>query len=303
MPTSPRKRLQVFVSSTYLDLKEERQAAVSAILTTRHIPAGMELFTSGDESQLNVIKQWIDESDVYMLILGGRYGSIEPTTGKSYTHLEYEYAIEKEKPFFACIANDDAIEAKIKEHGSKYMETENADKLRNFRKLVASKTCKFWDDPKDIKIITSESLSQIAYREDLIGWVRADQEGNTPASVTDELVRLSEENARLRGDLANLMEQKSDSEMYFGLTFQEIKQRLDNLAIVEPILVHRHEIGDIFDRNVLTDDIEAFNELIAIGIVESISPGAATQYTLTESGRAFVNRLHYFIMEKDHENT
>ena len=65
-----RKRFQVFVSSTYSDLIEERQAAVEAILVAGHIPAGMELFTSGDESQMEVIKQWIDESDVYLLILG-----------------------------------------------------------------------------------------------------------------------------------------------------------------------------------------------------------------------------------------
>lgn len=99
-----RKKLQVFVSSTYDDLKKERQAAVEAILTAGHIPAGMELFTAGDESQMEVIKQWIDESDVYLLILGGRYGSIEPKSGKSYIHLEYEYAIEKGKPFFACVS-------------------------------------------------------------------------------------------------------------------------------------------------------------------------------------------------------
>ena len=57
----PRKRkLQVFVSSTFADLKEERQAAVEAILTAGHIPAGMELFAAGDESQMNVIKRWIE---------------------------------------------------------------------------------------------------------------------------------------------------------------------------------------------------------------------------------------------------
>ena len=81
------KRLQVFVSSTFTDLIHERQAAVEAILVSGNFPAGMELFTSGDESQMDAIKQWIDESDIYMLILGGRYGSIEPKSGKSYTHL------------------------------------------------------------------------------------------------------------------------------------------------------------------------------------------------------------------------
>ena len=83
------KKLQVFVSSTYTDLIEERQAAVQAILDAGHIPAGMELFKAGNRSQLETIYKWIDESDIYMLILGGRYGSIESKSGKSYTQLEY----------------------------------------------------------------------------------------------------------------------------------------------------------------------------------------------------------------------
>jgi hypothetical protein len=84
-----KRKLQVFVSSTYIDLREERQAAVEAILLAGHIPAGMELFAAGDQSQMQVIKQWIDESDVYLLILGGRYGSIEATSQKSYIHFHY----------------------------------------------------------------------------------------------------------------------------------------------------------------------------------------------------------------------
>ena len=80
-----KRKLQVFVSSTYTDLKEERQAAVEAILNAGHIPAGMELFAAGDQSQWHVIQDWIRESDVYLLILGGRYGSVEPSSGKSYT--------------------------------------------------------------------------------------------------------------------------------------------------------------------------------------------------------------------------
>jgi len=82
-----KKKLQVFISSTYSDLREERQAAVEAVLTAGHIPAGMELFSAGDETQMSVIRRWIDESDVFMLILGGRYGSIERKTMKSYTQL------------------------------------------------------------------------------------------------------------------------------------------------------------------------------------------------------------------------
>jgi hypothetical protein len=66
-----KKKLQVFVSSTYADLRDERQAAVQAILTAGHIPAGMELFAAGDQSQMQVIQRWIDESDVFLLNFRG----------------------------------------------------------------------------------------------------------------------------------------------------------------------------------------------------------------------------------------
>ena len=192
-----RKRLQVFVSSTFSDLIPERQAAVEAILTAGHIPAGMELFTSGDESQMDVIKQWIDESDVYLLILGGRYGSIEPKSGKSYTQLEYEYALSKGKPLFSCVIKDSAIENRVKAEGTKVIEMQEPQKLKDFRDLVLSKMSRFWEDAKDIKISIGETLAQFARREDLIGWVRPSGQANMPA-LADEIARLSRENSELR---------------------------------------------------------------------------------------------------------
>jgi hypothetical protein len=119
------KKLQVFVSSTFIDLIEERQAAVSAILSSGNIPAGMELFTAGDESQMTVIKRWIDESDVYLLILGGRYGSIEQNSGRSYTHLEYEYAVHVGKPLFAVVISEKALDEKVHKQGRAVLEQEN----------------------------------------------------------------------------------------------------------------------------------------------------------------------------------
>lgn len=51
---STKKKLQVFISSTYKDLKSERQSAVEAILKSGHIPAGMELFSAGTRPSLTV---------------------------------------------------------------------------------------------------------------------------------------------------------------------------------------------------------------------------------------------------------
>lgn len=52
-----KKKLQVFVSSTWTDMILERQAAVEAILEAGHIPAGMELFSADNKKQFEVIKK------------------------------------------------------------------------------------------------------------------------------------------------------------------------------------------------------------------------------------------------------
>ncbi|MGK7884371.1 MAG: GUN4 domain-containing protein [Crocosphaera sp.] len=178
MVDSP-KRLQVFVSSTYIDLIEERQAAVQAILEAKHIPAGMELFTAGDQSQWEVIKHWIDQSDVYLLILGGRYGSIDKETGKSYTHLEYEYALEREIPLFSCVLRDPDKRAMEKGDINKYLERDNPAQYKEFKNLVTSKLVRFWENSEQIKTSIILTLNEFEKRSNLIGWVRSDKQVNS----------------------------------------------------------------------------------------------------------------------------
>ncbi len=96
------KKYQVFVSSTYADLKEERQKVIQALIEMGYIPAGMELFPAFDLEQLAFIKRIIDDSDYYLLIIGGRYGSLTPD-GISYTEEEYNYAISKGLKVIALI--------------------------------------------------------------------------------------------------------------------------------------------------------------------------------------------------------
>lgn len=168
-----KKKLQVFISSTFTDLQTERQAAVQAILKAGHIPAGMELFTASDKSQWEIIKRWIDESDVYMLILGGRYGSFDKETGISYTEMEYDYAVEKKKPLFSVVIKEDALEAKVKDVGSSVIEQENPKALREFREKVLSTMSAFFADDRDIKLAIHESLGELGHQADLIGWVSA----------------------------------------------------------------------------------------------------------------------------------
>ena len=54
-------KYQIFVSSTYEDLKEERDLVMKAILEMGHIPVGMEMFSAGDEQQWELIKSQMVE--------------------------------------------------------------------------------------------------------------------------------------------------------------------------------------------------------------------------------------------------
>ncbi|MBK8760467.1 MAG: DUF4062 domain-containing protein [Sulfuritalea sp.] len=166
------RKYQVFISSTFKDLQIERQAAVEAILLAGHIPAGMELFSAGDESQLEVIRRWIGESDIFMLILGSRYGSIEPKSQLSYTELEYDHAMSLGKPLFALVLSDAAIEAKQEGDWESDVEKASTKKHVAFKEKVLSKISRHVDDVKDIKLHTMSSIQAIAAKYSLSGWVR-----------------------------------------------------------------------------------------------------------------------------------
>ena len=81
------KRYQVFISSTFADLQEERKEVMEAIINLNCFPAGMEMFPAADIEQFDYIKTIIDESDYYVLVLAGRYGSLA-ADGKSYTDID-----------------------------------------------------------------------------------------------------------------------------------------------------------------------------------------------------------------------
>ncbi len=200
-----KKKLQVFVSSTYTDMLHERQAAVEAILRAGHIPAGMELFAAGDESQLETIQRWIDDSDIFMLILGGRYGSIDAKFGKSYIELEYEYAVAQRKPLFAALIDKDFLEAKVKQNGQSAVETTNGVNLNAFRACVEEKISRFFGNLDQLKLIVFESLARYDLNEGLSGWIRGTDVPNANAAL-EEIVRLQREKAELAKSLADVRE-------------------------------------------------------------------------------------------------
>jgi sugar-specific transcriptional regulator TrmB len=167
---SPQIRYQIFVSSTYEDLREERQQATQAILEAGCFPSGMELFPASDDTQWELIKRVIEESDYYIVIVAGRYGSLGPE-GISYTEMEYDYAVEKGIPVLGFVRNGIG--------DISFNNTEKSEKgrkkLETFRQKVMSRTCRKYSAASELGMVVMKSLMAEARIRPRTGWVRADQ--------------------------------------------------------------------------------------------------------------------------------
>lgn len=192
MSTESSKKYQVFVSATCEDLRDERQRLAEALLAAGCIPVGLDLcpHEAGAE-QFNLAKALIDESDYYIILVGGRYGSLAPT-GISYTHREFTYAQTKRKPMASLIhEHPESLPTDKRERTA-----EGMARLRDFKDLVARGTlARPWNQLDDLRSGAQRLVAQLAKTHPAPGWVRGSQ-------VAD--LNVARENQDLRRQLDDL---------------------------------------------------------------------------------------------------
>lgn len=168
-------KYQVFISSTFEDLKEERRKITEVILNMGHFPIGMELFNADDNKQWTQIKQAIDNSDFYILVVGQRYGSLT-SRGISFTEKEYNYAKKKKIPILAFIIDDD-----VKLEKAKIDFGEKAEKLTIFKNKLSKRQCSFWKNADDLALKVHQSLTSKMQFYSKLGWIKIDDDINYSA--------------------------------------------------------------------------------------------------------------------------
>ena len=167
------KKYQVFVSSTYKDLKEERLAVIQYLLKMGFIPVGMEQFPASHMSQMEYIKMMLDDCDYYLLILAGKYGSVAED-GVGFTEKEYDYAIANGIPVMSILIRD------IDELPNKNCEEtdEKRTLLNNFRKKVsAGKLVDFYTDIGTLTSAVGAALHRCVRDFPAKGWIRGESLG------------------------------------------------------------------------------------------------------------------------------
>lgn len=185
----PKRKYQVFISSTFEDLAEERKRLQETILNMNHFPVGMELFSAANDDQWTIISQTIDCSDYYVLIIGYRYGSMADE-GISYTQKEYRYAKDKGIPILAFIRESGGTvpESSVETSPSK------RKKLTSFiEEVKTGRLVEWWKTPDDLYTRVMNALYKQFNDTPRPGWVRADTVRF--AEVQAELVQ---QNQRIR---------------------------------------------------------------------------------------------------------
>ena len=185
-------RYQIFVSSTFTDLKEERAEVLQAIWELECIPTGMEAFLATSESQWQVIQGVIDQCDYYVLIIGGRYGQITQG-GISYTEKEFNYARGLGIPVLAFVhGNPENIAVSKTEK-----DRDSQIRLDSFRKNVMSEfPVRTWTSASELGGLVSRSLSREFRVSPRPGWVR--NTGPSQAGLLERIDLLTTENNELK---------------------------------------------------------------------------------------------------------
>lgn len=163
-----KKKYQVFISSTYEDLKEERIAVTQCLLDNDCIPVGMEQFPASGMSQMEYIEKILDDCDYYVLIIAGRYGSLDKD-GVGFTEKEFDYAITKGIPVMSFIFKD--IGKLISEKCERTVEGQ--ERLSKFREKARSgRMVKFYTDIGSLREAVVTSINKSIRDFPAIGWVR-----------------------------------------------------------------------------------------------------------------------------------
>ena len=269
------KKYQVFVSSTYEDLQEERKAVIEALLQMNCFPVGMEYFNAADDSQWDVITSLIDECDYYVLIVAGRYGSIDEATGISYTQKEYEYAIKKGVPTISFVHKN--INQLPK--GKVESEPDTLTKLEVFKKEISKKLWQSWDNKDSLASAVVLSLNKLIKTKPRTGWVRY---VSLSAEANKQILALKEENDALRAKLKQVEDedpkgienlQQGEDKVTICVSFYYIKKRYLKIdfswnrivSILAPVLVDESSedrMKSVFVDSIREDILKKYKEYV-----------------------------------------
>lgn len=162
------RRYQVFVSSTFRDLRQERLKVQNALMEMDCIPTAMEHFPSATDEVWTLVSRKLKTCDYYLVIIAKRYGSTTPD-GTSYTEKEYDLAVDLQIPVLAFVHGELGNIMEESEDG----DSDKKTRFRDFLRKVESRTVREWTTPNELATMVATSLQQSIISQPRLGWTRS----------------------------------------------------------------------------------------------------------------------------------
>lgn len=241
------ERSTIFLSSSWEDLKDHRECVLQALFQLKRQVDCMEYFGARSGAPLGECLERVRNADIYIGIIGTRYGSIAKD-GKSYTQLEYEEAILHKKRILIYVIDEDEHPVLLK-----YVDRgDDAQRLREFRQAVLSEhICKKFLSPDDLARIISIDLINLF--EEMGKNIRAAiQRNDIPQLLIDAGFLFSKSQVSL--DIANhlnkagegvfrVSDRELESIMAAGFLAQNIRN--NRFDILSHFVTFRHEVWEL----------------------------------------------------------
>lgn len=163
------RKYSVFLSSTFEDLKDVRKDVMTRLFMNGYLVNNMESFKARSQRSWDVIQESIRDSDLFVMIIAGRYGSIVDGEDISFTEKEYNYAVAQGIPVLSFIRNKNKIFAVDYDEGEKRRKLNDFIERIRKNKLVAE-----WNDSEDLQVSIVDSLrNEIDADGSIRGWVKS----------------------------------------------------------------------------------------------------------------------------------
>jgi hypothetical protein len=181
-------RYQVFVSSTFRGLSEERVAVMQALLELDCIPAVMDLFSATSDDQWRLIQRVIDDCDYHLVIVGGGDGAAA-ADGISCAEKEYDYAVSQGKAVMAFIRKDPGLVP------SGHVNSDPAvrERLAAFEAKAEKAHYKYWLNAHDLGDAVSHTFVHLINAHPAEGWVKARN-----AKTTEDMEKANQMREQIR---------------------------------------------------------------------------------------------------------
>ena len=183
MSATANKRYQVFISATFPDMQGARQALILPMLEHGLIPTGLDSAAADGNTLLPVIQKLIETSDYFILIVGGRYGTLSPM-GLSEIHREYIFAATKRKPIIAFIHENPSALPEAQREPTRDGQVRRDDFVRLLEEKV---TCYRWSTEAGLNELAGKVIPHLMREHHAVGWVRADQAGEGGGAQAEAL--------------------------------------------------------------------------------------------------------------------